>query len=150
MNEAWSRKHGLLAGSYSPFNQLAIATPKVQKQTKAHSSIYTCLIAIDVFKTRFRPFLDHDFCTNLVYYADRLVFAIDEVSRLRLEMKSCILFSFGSSKYMNPGLKSIKQPPEPKTERAYAAVSIKQPPEPKTERAYLWHFNEDFTWSVLN
>jgi hypothetical protein len=136
MNEAWSRKHGLLAGSYSPFNQLAIATPKVQKQTKAHSSIYTCLIAIDVFKTRFRPFLDHDFCTNLVYYADRLVFAIDEVSRLRLEMKSCILFSFGSSKYMNPGLKSIKQLPEPKTERAYAAVSIKQPPEPKTEREY--------------
>jgi hypothetical protein len=100
MNEAWSRKHGLLAGSYSPFNQLAIATPTVEKQAKADSSIYTCL------------FLDDDFYSNLILYAtNRLVFATDEVSRLRLEMKSCILFSFGSSKYMNPGLKSIKQPP---------------------------------------
>lgn len=122
MNEAWSRKHGH-SRSCCPFDELVVVNPQVPQQTKADSSFYTCLFALGMFKTRNQPFFDEHYESNLTCLTESFTFGPADASRVKREMKACILFLQSKSselshcqwleqgpKSMNRGLKSIKQP----------------------------------------
>ena len=122
MNEAWLRKHGQSRSS-RPFDNLVVANPRVPQQTKADSSIYTGLFALEMLKTRNRPFCDQDYESNCSCLTNSFTFGPKDVSRFKSKMKACILVLQSKSselshsqscvqgqKSMNQGLKSIKQP----------------------------------------
>ena len=97
LNVAWSRKHEMSKPSL-PFNKLVITNPTVPNQTVGDSTMYTCLFALAIFRTRNLPYFDEDYTSNCRRVTEICRFSSEDASRLMKQMKLFVLMSISNKR----------------------------------------------------